>query len=129
MTARSPTAHRLDALVAERERVLAAFLTCEQDRLARACHDLARALSRGGTLLAWGDGPAATDAAHVAVEFVHPVIVGKRALPALATAHDLGLARGDDVALALAHGPAGARVDRFIADAGARGLLTLAITG
>ena len=32
---------------------------------------------------AFGRGPYATDAQHVSVEFVHPVIVGKRALPAL----------------------------------------------
>jgi D-sedoheptulose 7-phosphate isomerase len=43
---------------------------------------------RGGRLLAFGRGPYATDAQHVSVEFVHPVIVGKRALPAL----DLSLA-------------------------------------
>jgi D-sedoheptulose 7-phosphate isomerase len=36
---------------------------------------------RGGRLLAVGEE---SDARHVAVEFVHPVIVGKRALPALA---------------------------------------------
>ena len=51
---------------------------------------------RGGRLLAFGQGPYATDAQHVSVEFVHPVIVGKRALPAL----DLSIlfpavARGD----------------------------------
>jgi D-sedoheptulose 7-phosphate isomerase len=34
-------------------------------------------------LLAFGRGPYSTDAQHVSVEFVHPVIVGKRALPAL----------------------------------------------
>ncbi len=34
-------------------------------------------------MLAFGRGPYATDAQHVSVEFVHPVIVGKRALPAL----------------------------------------------
>ena len=38
---------------------------------------------RGGRLLAFGRGSYATDAQHVSVEFVHPVIVGKRALPAL----------------------------------------------
>ena len=37
----------------------------------------------GGRLLAFGRGPYATDAQHVSVEFVHPIIVGKRALPAL----------------------------------------------
>ena len=43
--------------------------------------------SRGGRLLAVGGSPQdRSDAHHVAVEFVHPVIVGKRALPALARA-------------------------------------------
>ena len=38
-----------------------------------------------------------SDAHHVAVEFVHPVIVGKRALPALAMSPDLlELFRGPD---------------------------------
>ena len=37
----------------------------------------------GGRLLAFGRGSYCTDAQHVSVEFVHPVIVGKRALPAL----------------------------------------------
>ncbi len=41
----------------------------------------------GGRLLAFGQGASTTDAQHVSVEFVHPVIVGKRALPAM----DLGL--------------------------------------
>jgi D-sedoheptulose 7-phosphate isomerase len=51
-------------------------------------------------LLAFGNGAGATDAQHVAVEFVHPVIVGKRALPALALTNDSatlsGLMAGDD---------------------------------
>ena len=44
---------------------------------------MAERFLRGGRLLAFGRGPYATDAQHVSVEFVHPVIVGKRALPAL----------------------------------------------
>ncbi len=40
--------------------------------------------------LAFGRGPYATDAQHVSVEFVHPVIVGKRALPALDLSLDFG---------------------------------------
>jgi D-sedoheptulose 7-phosphate isomerase len=59
----------------------AAFFGAEADRIARCCHALADAFATGGRLLASGDSP--TDAAHIAVEFVHPVIVGKRALPAL----------------------------------------------
>ena len=44
---------------------------------------MAERFLRGGRLLAFGRGPYSTDAQHVSVEFVHPVIVGKRALPAL----------------------------------------------
>ena len=49
---------------------------------------MARRFHQGGRLLAFGNGALATDAQHVSVEFVHPVIVGKRALPALALTND-----------------------------------------
>lgn len=127
---------RLESLVAERERALSEFLEHEQDRLARACHELARAFARGGTLIAFGAGPAATDAAHAAVEFMHPVIVGKRALPAVAPSSDPTslstlerLARPGDVALALCHGEPDPAADEFLARARARGLVTFAMTG
>ena len=55
---------------------------------------MAERFARGGRLIAFGRTPAArSDARHVAVEFVHPVIVGKRALPALALAGEGGRAR------------------------------------
>jgi len=59
------------------------FFTCEARRLAVLCREMAERFLDGGRLLAFGRGPWATDAQHIAVEFVHPVIVGKRALPAL----------------------------------------------
>jgi D-sedoheptulose 7-phosphate isomerase len=59
------------------------FFTREAHRLAEACLEMSDRFLRGGRLLAFGRGPYATDAQHVSVEFVHPVIVGKRALPAL----------------------------------------------
>ncbi|MGH7727497.1 MAG: SIS domain-containing protein [Vulcanimicrobiaceae bacterium] len=52
-------------------------------RLARIARELALRFERGGRLYALGRGAYATDAAHVSVEFVHPVLVGKRALPAM----------------------------------------------
>ena len=53
--------------------------------LASLCHAMAERFARGGRLIAVGRTPAArSDVRHVAVEFVHPVIVGKRALPATA---------------------------------------------
>jgi D-sedoheptulose 7-phosphate isomerase len=71
-----------------RNQVLRLFFDLEAYRLAEACREMSERFLRGGRLLAFGRGPYATDAQHVSVEFVHPVIVGKRALPAL----DLSLA-------------------------------------
>ena len=62
--------------------------------LALACRDMADRFTRGGRLLVFGNGSGATDAQHVAVEFVHPVIVGKRALPALSLVSDAATVMG-----------------------------------
>ena len=67
----------------ERNRLCESFFAREAHRLAEACREMSERFLRGGRLLAFGRGPYATDAQHVSVEFVHPVIVGKRALPAL----------------------------------------------
>lgn len=67
------------------------FFQPEAPRLARLCHRMAARFARGGRLFACGVTPAdRSDARHVAVEFVHPVIVGKRALPALGLTPDGG---------------------------------------
>ena len=66
-----------------RNRLFEPFFAREAPRLAAACREMSERFLRGGRLLAFGRGCYATDAQHVAVEFVHPVIVGKRALPAL----------------------------------------------
>ncbi len=71
-----------ERLLARNDRV-ENFFGRESLRLAEACHAMAERFADGGRLLAFGRGPYATDAQHVSVEFVHPVIVGKRALPAL----------------------------------------------
>ncbi len=118
-----PAAVRLGGKLGERERVLAAFLESEQERLALACHAVARAFSTGGTLIAAGSGSAASDAAHVVVEFMHPVIVGKRALPALASP---ALARPGDIALGLVHSGRDEVVEKLLARSN---LLTIALTG
>ena len=49
---------------------------------------------RGGKLVVFGTGGSSTDAQHVAVEFVHPVIVGKRALPAISLTSDVATVTG-----------------------------------
>ncbi|NDQ57035.1 MAG: SIS domain-containing protein [Acidipila sp.] len=66
-----------------RNQVFESFFAVEAPRLAEASREMSERFLRGGRLLAFGRGPCATDAQHVSVEFVHPVIVGKRALPAL----------------------------------------------
>ncbi len=66
-----------------RNRIYEEIFSCEARRLAEACRQMAERFLNGGRLLAIGRGACSTDAQHVSVEFVHPVIVGKRALPAL----------------------------------------------
>jgi D-sedoheptulose 7-phosphate isomerase len=66
-----------------RNEIIERFFSREAKHLAEVCHEMSERFLRGGRLLAFGRGPYATDAQHVSVEFVHPVIVGKRALPAL----------------------------------------------
>jgi D-sedoheptulose 7-phosphate isomerase len=92
-----------DELVARRTEANARFFGAEAERLARLCDAMSERFARGGRLLAVGSTPAArSDVHHVAVEFVHPVIVGKRALPALALwPRDVGLlAEPEDMIIA-----------------------------
>jgi len=75
--------------------------------VAGACHAMAIRFHRGGKLVVFGAGGSSTDAQHVAVEFVHPVIVGKRALPAISLTTDVatvtGIAERDGVDAIFAH--------------------------
>jgi len=57
--------------------------------VADAAYAMAVRFAGGGKLIVFGVGGASTDAQHVAVEFVHPVIVGKRALPAISLTSDV----------------------------------------
>jgi D-sedoheptulose 7-phosphate isomerase len=76
-------ATQIEQRLLARNQILESFFAREAPRLAEACREMSDRFLRGGRLLAFGQGPYATDAQHVSVEFVHPVIVGKRALPAL----------------------------------------------
>ena len=78
-------AARIEQLVETRRRANEVYFGEHADRLAHVCRLMAERFLRHGRLLALGGSPQDwSDAHHVAVEFVHPVIVGKRALPALA---------------------------------------------
>ncbi|MGQ0764660.1 MAG: phosphoheptose isomerase [Gemmatimonadota bacterium] len=85
-------------------RAIDAFFSKDSDCVAATCMAMADRFLEGGRLLAVGVGSGVSDAHHVAVEFVHPVIVGKRALPALALnpdpcqgSFDLAISRRLDV--------------------------------
>ena len=69
-------------------------LAGQADAVADACHAMAVRFHRGGKLVVFGTGGSSTDAQHVAVEFVHPVIVGKRALPAISLTTDVATVTG-----------------------------------
>jgi D-sedoheptulose 7-phosphate isomerase len=122
----------------------------EAEQIARACQAMARRFLAGGKLVVFGNGPSATDAEHIAVEFVHPVIVGKRALPALSLAGDAAtitgvavrqgfeqvfahqvrqLAAPGDIALGVSPDGACANVARGLEAAKVLGCLTVALVG
>jgi D-sedoheptulose 7-phosphate isomerase len=113
------------ALLSERTEANARFFDSEAERLARLCHVMAERFARGGRLIAFGRSPTArSDARHVAVEFVHPVIVGKRALPAIGLVGDVALiAAPDDIVMGF-----GEDSDDAVAVARERGCLTIAFT-
>src|ERR1700758_116452 len=83
MATKCQLAAQIEQRLLARNQILDSFFAREAHRLAEACREMSERFLKGGRLLAFGQGPYATDAQHVSVEFVHPVIVGKRALPAL----------------------------------------------
>src|SRR5918999_2350002 len=112
-----------------RNGVFESFFTREAPRLAKACHEMSRRFLAGGRLLAFGNGPATTDAQHVSVEFVHPVIVGKRALPALDVGPDFEarlpvILRPEDMVMGFAIPQGDEAVERALGAARKQGALT-----
>jgi D-sedoheptulose 7-phosphate isomerase len=122
----------------------------QAEALALACRAMAGRFTRGGRLLVFGNGGGSTDAQHVAVEFVHPVIVGKRALPALSLVSDAAtlmgvaaragldevfahqvhvLGRPADIALGISVDGQCRNVQAGLQAARARGMLTIALEG
>jgi D-sedoheptulose 7-phosphate isomerase len=125
-------------------------LARQADAVAEACHDMAARFHRGGRLIVFGTGGRSADAQHVAVEFVHPVIVGKRALPAISLTADVAtvtgiaesagvdaifahqiryLAEPADIALGIAADGDNGSVLAGLALAREMGLLTIALVG
>jgi D-sedoheptulose 7-phosphate isomerase len=122
----------------------------QAEAVASACHAMAVRFHRGGKLVVFGVGGPSTDAQHVAVEFVHPVIVGKRALPAISLTTDVAtvtgvaaregmegifahqiryLAEPADIALGISSEPNSPSVLSGLQAAHQLGLLTIALAG
>jgi len=132
------TASKLGAQIEERllarNEIIEGFFSRESRNLAEACREMSERFLRGGRLLAFGRGPYATDAQHVSVEFVHPVIVGKRALPAL----DLSIAfeqwlnvllRPEDIVMGFGPPDGDPEVQAALTSATSRGAMTFALPG
>jgi D-sedoheptulose 7-phosphate isomerase len=127
---------RLGEMIAARSVANREFFAAEADALARLCHRMAERFARGGRLVALGVSPGArSDVRHVTVEFVHPVIVGKRALPAIGLSREGGPLTGqleligepDDIVIAFgALEPEGEQVQAALGLARRRGCLTVA---
>jgi D-sedoheptulose 7-phosphate isomerase len=121
-------------------------LAGQAEALTLAAQEIAERFAAGGRLLVFG---AATDAQHVAVEFLHPVIVGKPALPAISLVADIAtltqlgheapqdvfarqlgvLGRPQDIALGISRDAGTEDVRRGLAAAAARGMLTVGLLG
>ncbi|HEV2016796.1 MAG TPA: SIS domain-containing protein [Gemmatimonadaceae bacterium] len=114
VSAAETVARRFDASIEATTR----FFEQNVDWISATSLEMARRFEQGGRLIVFGSGAAATDAQHVSVEFIHPVIVGKRALPAIALTSDVAsvtassvgggframisaLAREEDIALGI----------------------------
>jgi D-sedoheptulose 7-phosphate isomerase len=116
----------------------------------RCVHALAERFQAGGRLWVMGNGGSACDAQHVAVEFQHPIVEKRKALPAMALTVDTAtltaigndtdfsyifvdqlhlLARPEDIALGISTSGASANVNRALKRAQELGLLTIGFAG
>ncbi|MDH5537862.1 MAG: SIS domain-containing protein, partial [Rhizobacter sp.] len=84
---RESVRHKADQSVKVKQQ----FFADEADRIVQAAHLLARCYRGGGRLYTMGNGGSSCDAAHLAVEFQHPVTAGRPALPALNLSQDMAM--------------------------------------
>jgi D-sedoheptulose 7-phosphate isomerase len=134
MKTASNTRAQIQDRLLQRNDIIGGFFQREASHLAEACQEMSERFLQGGRLLAFGRGSCATDAQHVSVEFVHPVIVGKRALPAL----DLSAAfepwmrailRPEDIVMGFGPPEGDPEVAAALAWADSQGAMTFALPG
>src|ERR1700722_2743380 len=127
-------ASRVEEALRDRNQRYGEFFEREAPRLALACREMSDRFLKGGRLLAFGRGSYATDAQHVSVEFVHPVIVGKRALPALDLSILFGpwlraIVRPEDIVMGFGPPAGGLEVQTALDAAMAARAMTFALPG
>jgi D-sedoheptulose 7-phosphate isomerase len=126
------------------------FFTENADRIAECCAAMARAFDQGARLLVMGNGGSSCDAAHVSVEFMHPIIEKRPALPAIALTTDTAiltavgndqdfsmafvqqlrmLGRRGDMALGISTSGKSANVNRALQAGRELGMLTVGFSG
>ena len=76
---------------ADSVRVKQHFFSENAARIVAAAHLIARCYRSGGRLYTMGNGGSSCDAAHLAVEFQHPVTAGRPALPAVNLSQDMAM--------------------------------------
>jgi D-sedoheptulose 7-phosphate isomerase len=126
------------------------FFRAEADRIEALVRAMAARFSDGGRLYVMGNGGSATDAQHISLEFFHPIIEKRKALPAVALTADQALltaisndrdfakifadqlrvlARPGDMALAVSTSGKSPNLVQALETARELGLLTIAFTG
>ena len=141
-------AHFLHRRLEARAAAAAVYFAGHAPAIAACAAAMADRFFDGATLLVLGSGSHAADAQHNAVEYLHPVLPGCRALPAIALADDGGavtgsgrdpdpaglharrlrlLGRRGDIALAFAADPLPPPVGRGLAAARGMGMLTVVL--
>jgi D-sedoheptulose 7-phosphate isomerase len=126
------------------------FVEENAEALEKCVRVLAARFQSGGRLLVLGNGGSACDAQHIAVEFLHPVIEKRKALPAMALTNDVAtltaigndtdfsrvfvdqlelLARPQDAVLGISTSGASANVNRALKRAREMGLITIGFAG
>lgn len=78
-----------------------AFFERNGERVVAMAHAIADIYQRGGRLFTMGNGGSSCDAAHIAVEFLHPITAGRPALTAVSLVADTAMltAVGNDVGI------------------------------
>lgn len=138
-TLRQPAARSAELREIAASRVAASNLASDRffsesaDRIAAACQAMARRFQRGGRLLVAGGATQQSDVSHAVVEFLHPVIVGKRSLPAIALPNGLAplltLGRSADILLVVAGMERTPHEQQMLGAARDQGMLTLVLSG